>query len=133
MPLPNLYQPSLFDPPVEKPKAIVFDMVAGKKLGEVGLSLALETAEKKEKGWQKRTWQLFLWWLRYKKRGHEFMIEEFRGDMYAKDLIEKPPSERAYGFLSKWAVKGSWIEFAGNKKVSNTKAHGAFANVWRKK
>lgn len=122
-------QPSLFDQP-----AIVFDMVAGKKLGESGLSLALETAEKKEKGWTKLCWQLFLVWLRRNvKRGQEFKIEQFRKHLNEYGLIDRPPSERAYGFLSKKGVKEGWIGFAGTGKCENTKAHATPVNVWYKK
>lgn len=110
-----------------------FENTTGEQLAEIGLSLAVETAEKKEKGWQKRCWQLFLWWLRYKKRYSEFMIEDFRIDMYAKDLLEPPPSERAYGFISKRGVKYGWIEFSRIGKVKNKKAHATPVNVWMKK
>jgi len=128
MPAVNPYQYSLFDQP-----AIVFDMVEGKKLADVGLSLALETAEKKEKGWTLLCWQLFLVWLRRNvKRNEEFKIEDFRKHLYDYDLIEKPPSERAYGFLSKRGVKTGFIEFSRVGNCKNKKAHATPVNIWRK-
>jgi hypothetical protein len=60
------------------------------------------------------------------------MIEDFRLDMYQKDLLEPPPSERAFGVLSYRASRGGWIERIGIAKVKNKKAHNANASIWRK-
>lgn len=127
------YQPSLFDQPIEVRKpTIVFDMVAGKKLGDAGLSLAIETAEKKEKGWTKLCWQLFLVWLRRnRKAGSEFMIEDFRKHVKDMGLLDMPPSNRAFGFIPKWG-KDKYFQFVRKDKVKNTTAHGANASVWMK-
>lgn len=126
------YQPSLFDQPAEEKKpAIVFDMARGKKLAEIGLDLAVENAGRKEKDWKKKCWQLFLLWLRRKKRYQdEFMIEEFRSYLQDYDLMEMPPSQRAFGFVSVKAAKEGWIIHAGMGKVKNVKAHRANANKW---
>lgn len=129
MALRKPYQHPEFD--FEKKQAIVFDMAAGKKLGEAGLSLAVESAERKEKDWKKIAWQYFLLWLRRKKRYQdEFMMEEFRKYLLDYDLMEMPPSNRAFGFISVKAKNEGWIIFAGNKKVANKKAHGCFASAW---
>lgn len=130
-PVNKTYQTNLFEP--IKQEAPVFDIIRGKKLGEVGLSLAVENAERKENGWSRLCWQLFLVWLRRNvKRGQEFKIEQFRSHVQKMGLIENPPSERAYGFLSKRAVKTGFIEFAGVGKCKNVKAHSTPVNVWRK-
>jgi len=97
MPAARPYQPSLFDQPKQ---AIVIDISQAKKLADLGLSLALETAEKKEKGWTKLCWQLFLVWLRRNvKRGNEFMIEDFRKHCVDMGLLEMPPSNRSFVFI----------------------------------
>jgi len=127
MPSVNPYQYSLFDQP-----AIVFDMVEGKKLADVGLSLALETAEKKEKGWTTLCWQLFLVWLRRNvKRGSEFMIEDFRMHVKVMGLLDDPPSNRAFGVIPKRG-QGKYFQFVRKDKVKNKTAHGANASVWMK-
>ena len=106
----------------------------GETLATAGMELAKETADKKVKDWSKLCWQLFLVWLRRRQRYHEFMIEDFRLYLYKYDLIEKPPSERAFGFISKRALKYGWIEHSGRTaKVKNKLAHATPANVWRKK
>lgn len=129
MAIPKRYRslPSLFDQP-----AIVFDMTAGKRLGEAGLSLAVETAEKKEKGWTKLCWQLFLAWLRRNvKRGNEFMIEDFRLHVQKMGLLDEPPSNRAFGVITKYG-KDKYFQFVRITKTKNKIAHGANASVWMK-
>lgn len=117
---------------LEQLPLLELDLGRGKELAEVGLSLAVESAERKEKGWSKLCWQLFLVWLRKQKRGTEFKIEDFRKYLYDYDLISPPPSERAFGFISVRAKKENWIVFVRTEKVKNKKAHGANASVWKK-
>ena len=112
---------------------ISFDSVASRQLAVVGMELAKESANQKEKGWSKICWQLFLVWLRRKPRYSEFMIEEFRKYLYEYDLITKPPTDRAYGFLSKRAEQAGFIEFSRIAKTTGKSAHSANASVWRKK
>lgn len=117
---------------LEQLPLLELDLGRGKQLAEAGLSLAVESAEKKEKGWSRLCWQLFLVWLRRQRRGSEFKIEDFRKYLYDYDLISAPPSERAFGFVSVKAKKEGWIAFVRTEKVKNKKAHGANASVWRK-
>lgn len=125
----NLYQQrSLFDQPNEP--SLTFDIKRGQELADAGLSLAVESANKKEKKWSLLCWQLFIFWLRRKKRGEEFMIEDFRKYLYDYDLIAAPPSERAFGFISVRAKNQGWIKFVRTQKVKNQKAHCANAAVW---
>lgn len=114
----------------------IFDQPAscGEHLANVGMQLAVDHADQKVKSWSQRCWQLFLWWLRRNvKHGTTFMIEDFREYVKKMDLLEEPPSNRAFGFLSKVANEGGWIEYAGTGKVKNRKAHSARASLWRKK
>jgi len=122
-----LYQPSLFDNP---PPALVLDAQRSDELARAGLSLAVESANKKEKSWTQLCWQLFLFWLRKRKEGEEFMIEDFRKYLYNYDLIIAPPSERAFGFIAVRAKNQGWIKFVRTQKVKNIKAHSANASVW---
>lgn len=122
------YQPSLFD----QPEALLIDITRAKKLAESGLSLAVETAEKKEKGWTKLCWQLFLVWLRRNvKRGNEFMIEDFRIHVIKMDLLAAPPSNRSFGFIPKYG-KDKYFQFVRITKTKSEKGHGANASVWMK-
>ncbi len=110
----------------------IFDSVRSNELAEAGLCLALETANKKEKGWSTLCWQLFLAWLRRNiKRGSEFQVEDFREHVTAMGLIADPPSKRAFGIVAQRG-KGKYIEFVRTDKVRNKNAHSANAAVWRK-
>ena len=109
----------------------IFDHHRGEELAEEGLSLACENAERKEKDWKKKVWQLFLYWLRRKKRMQdEFMMEEFRSYLLEYDLMEMPPSLRAFGWVSVKGKNEGWILFAGQGKTTGKKAHRAIANKW---
>jgi hypothetical protein len=109
----------------------IFDERLASDFAEAGLSLAIESAERKQKDWKRIVWQHFLLWLRRKKRfSDEFMIEDFRKYLEDYDLVEMPPSLRAFGFISKKAVREGWIIFAGIKKCKNVKAHATPVNVW---
>lgn len=108
-----------------------FNFERGMELGEIGMNLAVENAERKEKDWKKKCWQLFLYWLRRKKRmKDEFMMEEFRKYLLDYDLMEMPPSNRAFGFVSVKAKNEGWIIHAGFGRVKNILAHGANASKW---
>lgn len=106
---------------------------SAEQLAEAGLSLALESAENNEPGWTDRCLQLFIAWLSHRPRHHQFTIEQFRAYLKEYDLIEDPPSLRAYGVLSKRGVKYGWIEFVDKVSTKGSKAHGANAALWRKK
>lgn len=112
----------------------IFDQPAdGARLAEVGLELAVETADKASVKWSERCWMLFYQWLNKKPRYFEFMIEDFREYLDKYDLLETPPSKRAFGFISKRAIKRELIVHAGIARVKNPGAHATPANVWRKK
>jgi hypothetical protein len=126
---PFKYQPSLFDQPRE---AVILDMAASRRLGEAGLSLAVETADRKEKGWTRLCWQLFLVWLRRNiKRGNEFMIEDFRRHVIEMGLLNDPPSNRSFGIIPKYG-KDKYFQFVRKDKTKSKNGHGANASVWMK-
>lgn len=110
----------------------MIDITRAKNLGDAGLLLAVETAEKKEKGWTKLCWQLFLAWLRRNvKRGNEFMIEDFRLHVTAMGLLDEPPSNRSFGVIPKYG-KDKFFQFVRITKTKSVKGHGANASVWMK-
>ncbi len=111
---------------------LVFDAPRGRELANIGLDLALETANAEHPEWKERCWRLFWHWLNQKKRPFRFLVEDFRQYVYQNDLLEKPRSERAFGFLSKRAVKEGLILYDGPAKVKNVKAHSANCSAWIK-
>ena len=111
----------------------IFHSTRGEELARTGLELAVETANAEHQNWSDRCWQLFRVWLNSKPRYHEFMIEDFREYLYSYDLIEKPQSDRAFGFIAKRALKQDLIFSVGMRRVKNEKAHSAIACLWAKK
>lgn len=110
----------------------IFDKAAGERLAVAGMQLAVETANAEHPKWSERCWQLFYQWLNKKPRYYQFMIEDFRKYLYDYDLIERPKTDRAFGFLSGKAVREGLIQSAGTRKVSNKKAHATPAGLWVK-
>jgi hypothetical protein len=110
----------------------IFDQKRGQELAQVGLELAVDTANAEFPKWSERCWQLFWQWLNKKPRYYRFMIEDFREHIYKMDLIERPKSDRAFGFLSSKAVRLGMIISGGTAKVKNQTAHCANAGVWIK-
>lgn len=111
---------------------LIFDAQQGQQLADTGLELAVETANSEHPEWKDRCWRLFWQWLNKKPRMFKFMVEDFRKYVYDNDLLERPRSDRAFGFISKKAIKENLVVFGGTQKVSNKKAHCANASVWVK-
>ena len=116
-----------------KPKAqIELNFDRSQSLSHVGLDMAVDTANLQYPGWSIRCWQLFRQWLQHRPRYHCFLIEDFRAYLYDYDLIERPNSERAFGFIGQKAMKEGLVIKGEIKKVSNVKAHCANAQSWIK-
>ena len=106
----------------------ILDAIAeGERLAKEGINHA---ADKNGSGWKERCWNLFIEWIMNKPVGYHFMIEEFRLHVEAQKKLEKPNSNRAFGFLSVEARKKNLIESAGMAKVKNETAHRCYANIW---
>lgn len=96
-----------------------------------GLDRATKAAESVAPGWKDKCWGLFKEWVLRKPPGYQFMIEEFRMWVIENDKLDRPKSDRAFGFLSKKGVKEGLISPAGMAKVKNEKAHRCYANMWQ--
>lgn len=105
----------------------------GEQLARAGMELAKETADKEFPGWSERCWQLFFQWLNKKPQYFEFQTEDFRAYLKQYDLLEKPKTDRAYGFIAGKAQRRNLIEHAGFEKVSDPNCHSRPSNLWRKK
>jgi hypothetical protein len=109
----------------------ILDAIAeGERLAAQKMQQAVYAADSANPGWQERCWKLFVEWIFRKPPGYHFMIEEFRLHVDAQKKLEKPNSDRAFGFLSRKGQKENLIQSAGTAQVKNPKAHRANANVW---
>ena len=111
----------------------LFNHSRGAVLADTGIKMAVDHADAVEPKWSETAWQLFWQWLNRKPQYFEFMIEDFREYCYSYDLLTRPPSERAFGFLANKAVKMGLIFSSGTATVKNAKAHKANAGKWVKK
>lgn len=100
--------------------------------GEKGLARAVEKADRDYTDWSDRCWELFLKWLGKKQTGRHFQVEEFRRDCMLWGKIEEPQSNRAFGFISKRAVKMNLIVSVGKAKTKSKTGHGCNSEVWMK-
>lgn len=102
------------------------------RLAVEGLDRAVKKADSDHPDWSTRCWALFLRWIGKKPVGFKFQVENFRQDLYKYNMIEKPQSDRAYGFISRRAVSQGLVVSTGKAKTSSTTAHSANAEVWMK-
>lgn len=100
----------------------------GQELARAGAKLALAHAETVHEDWGADACEYLEIFLRLHP-GREFMTEEVREYAYSRGL-SRPANERAWGAVMKRAQGSEIIEWRGNRKVSNRKAHSAFASVW---
>jgi hypothetical protein len=111
--------------------AVQLNILDGIREKEAGLLQAVTHADSVHGDWSGKAWQMFVNWLSGWAPGHKFLIEDFRFSAELQGL-EKPPSSRAYGFISVRARKQGLIIQAGTAKVKNVKAHRANAGFWMK-
>lgn len=102
----------------------------GEELRDQGLNQAVSHAEVVDPGWKDRAWEQFVKWIQSKPTGYFFLIEDFRRICEKENLIEQPPSKRAFGFLSVKGAKAGLIRQNGTAKVKNSTAHRANAALW---
>lgn len=101
---------------------------SGEQLRDRGMKLSIESAGE---GWAHRASMLFDQFLDGIPSNRRFMTEQVR--QYAYDhRLPFPPSERAWGSLTRRKVLEGRIVACGTCQVSNPKAHRANATQWRK-
>jgi len=111
-------------------RTILDEIEEAHRLAEKGLHEAVAHANAEHPGWKERCWKIFVEWVTNKPPGYHFMIEDFRLYVACHKKIEKPPSLRSFGFLSKRANELGLIQHAGIEKTKNKTAHGANASIW---
>lgn len=97
---------------------------------EERLSRAVAHAESDTSGWKDMTYKIFV--DEFLPLYPEFRVEQFRSFLAMKEDYVFPPHNRAFGFLSKRAVKDGLIVSAGIVTVSNPLAHSCYATKWRR-
>ncbi len=94
---------------------------------ERGIQQAIDSAENREIAWGDKVMDLLRVFL--SERPTPFRCEEFR--LWCEGRIQKPPHDRAYGYVIRKASKAGMIIFCGYDKTENPKAHRANCAKWR--
>ena len=97
---------------------------------ETGANLAAKKAEHDRCGWKDEACRLLEKYV--DANSQPFQAEDFRQWAYTEGL-EKPNSERAFGWLFIKASREGLIEKYGCGPVTNKTAHSANATIWIKK
>jgi hypothetical protein len=111
--------------------SVQLDAFESQHRAEQGMLQAAANAEEKEPGWNDQAYAFFIQWLYQRTKAENFFIENVRVDA-AKAGIPKPPSDRAWGWIAKKAVKDNLIKRVGYGLVSNVNAHSTPASIWKK-
>lgn len=104
------------------------DITFARKARDKGIKKAVDHADQVNPSWSQIAYGHFRTYVAQQKG--PFLIEEFRE--WVKDLIDTPPSLRAFGALTMKAAREGLIRQVGFAKVRNERAHMANVAVWRK-
>jgi hypothetical protein len=77
--------------------------------------------------WSDKVYALFYVYLM--DHPEPFQMEDFRE--WGSEVIEEPPSKRAFGHIVLRAAREGLITRVGYAPVKNVTAHRAFASVWK--
>lgn len=104
------------------------DLTFARQARDKGIKKAIDHADEVHPSWSVRAYGHFRTYVAMQSA--PFLIENFRA--WVKDLIEAPPSLRAFGALTMKAAREKLIVQVGFAKVKNERAHMANVAVWRK-
>jgi hypothetical protein len=100
-------------------------------LGQQGLQIAMDHADRVEPGWNDLAFDMFRDWLSGWPKGYRFRIEQFRHSAAIRGLPD-PPSGRAFGGLPRRAKHAGLIIPVDLAKTTSKNQRGCFATVWEK-
>lgn len=99
---------------------------SGRARRDLGISRALQHAEKVEPGWQDRALAFLL---DYAETHETFSGESVR--QASRGIVPEPPHLRAWGSVIMAGARRGWIRKIGYVQVTNPAAHQANAALWR--
>jgi hypothetical protein len=107
----------------------LLDAIEAERAAQKGIQAAQDHANAVIPNWSEQTYQIFV--KEFLPQHKRFLAEEFRSWLAVnKPNYEFPPHNRAYGGIMRRAREAYYIIHIGTQKVSNVKAHCAFASVW---
>jgi len=97
------------------------------ELAEIGIKTAADNANAVCSEWSLQAYQYFTEWL--ETHSEEFKTEDIR-NKYKDEGFASPPSERAWGSITRRAARAGLIKRVGYAPTQNPTAHGANASLW---
>lgn len=104
------------------------DLLNANDLREMGMTQALENADRQVENWGYKAMKHLLSFLAFQGSA-SFLAEDVRRFAKAGGL-EEPPSERAWGGVFVRASRRGFIKSVGFGLTSNPSAHRTPANLW---
>jgi hypothetical protein len=105
-----------------------YDINFSRELKKAGMQKAIDTAERRSPGWSDRAYDYLVEFVKTRKAGERFMIEDVRRDFGT--LVNEAGHPRAWGSIACRAIKNGIIKNVGYAKVKNGRAHQANASVY---
>jgi hypothetical protein len=117
--------------PSEKPnpyvKEVPWRQSPAKKAADRAIKRAAEHAEQDEPGWTEKALSFLKGYC--ERTNYDFMAEDVR--LASVWSLKLPATERVWGAVIRMAAHKGWIVRVGYRSVSNAKAHGTPAALWK--
>jgi len=108
-----------------KTTGLPIDMFSAEYLRDAGIRYAIGHADYHFENWSGRAFEFLKQFIRSNR---EFMTEDVR--LASKNIIEEPPSNRAWGGVVVRAARLGLIRRKGFRNVTNANAHCTPATLW---
>lgn len=102
----------------------------GRTLADAGMAAALNHAERVAPAWGEVAFSAFKRYARSLPSGARFQCEDVRRWAMAEGLVDEPPSLRAWGPITKRAIRAGVVRHVGFASVDNPAAHCAPTAVY---
>lgn len=103
----------------------------GERRKQTGMDKAVDHANAVVESWFEKTYQASLRFISFHPLCYRFMTEELRSWLLERNLVEAPPSDRAWGAITVRLRRDGYIRSNGFAQVTNPKAHRTPASVWQ--
>lgn len=113
-------------------QANLLDVIAeSERRKEQGMQRAVDHADAVSEEWSTRAFNASLYFILVNPVGFTFLTEDLRNWIYENNMIDPPPSDRAWGSITIKLRKAGYIISNGFSKTTNPKAHRTPATVWQ--
>jgi len=108
------------------------DLFTGQDLASKGLQIAVDNANNNIDNWSSKAINAAFKYVDILPKDHVFQVEDIREWALQENLVDLPPSNRAWGCVVRPLLTSQKVVKNGIMPVSNKKAHGANANSYKR-